>query len=204
MVARRTRTPPAFEIEDDPLDPGRIAAERICNAAGCAEAGAHRAPKSRDRLDEYFWFCMQHVRIYNARWDYFKGLEQPDIEAFQRENASWHRPTWKFSTGKPTEQDLKDAMNNSALFKDHLGAEQGRAGVRSVNAARTFVGKAEAKALTVLELEVGATKEAVRIRYKELVKRYHPDSNEGDRTGEERLQQVIQAYNYLKDRRRGN
>lgn len=200
MVARKTRTPPAFEIEDDPEDAGRFAADRTCSAVGCPEVGAHRAPKARDRLDEYFWFCLQHVRVYNARWDFFKGVEQPEIEAFQKANASWHRPTWKFNTGKATEQDLKAAMRQSTLFADHVDTNGHASGSR-IAGAGIFVGKAEQKALTTLELEVSATKEDIRIRYKELVKRYHPDSNDGDRAGEERLQQVLHAYNYLKDRR---
>lgn len=201
MVARKTRTPPAFEIEDDPNDAGRFAADRVCSAKDCEETGVHRAPKSRDRLDEYFWFCMAHIRVYNARWDYFKGLDQPGIEAAHKGDASWNRPTWKFATGKATEQDLKAAMSRSGIFPDHLKGDRSPGGIRTPNLGRTFVGKAKQKALVVLELEVTATQEEIRLRYKALVKRYHPDSNEGDRAGEERLQQVLQAYNLLKDRR---
>jgi DnaJ-class molecular chaperone len=36
------------------------------------------------------------------------------------------------------------------------------------------------------------------MRFKELVKRHHPDANGGDRSTEDRLVAVIQSYNYLK------
>ena len=65
-------------------------------------------------------------------------------------------------------------------------------------AARRRVRPLEQKALETMNLEPGATGEAVRARYKELVKQLHPDANGGDRGHEERLRDVIQAYKLLK------
>ena len=57
---------------------------------------------------------------------------------------------------------------------------------------------AERKAFDTLGLEVDATAAEIKARFKELVKRHHPDANGGDRSTEDRLREIIQAYNYLK------
>jgi DnaJ-domain-containing protein 1 len=54
------------------------------------------------------------------------------------------------------------------------------------------------KALLTLELGGDATPAKIKSRYKELVKRHHPDANGGDRSSEERLREIIQAYNFLR------
>jgi hypothetical protein len=78
------------------------------------------------------------------------------------------------------------------LFGEGLHAEQqARAEARPIR-------NAERKALDTLGLDVGATTVEVKARFKELVKRHHPDANGGDRSTEDRLVEIIQSYNYLK------
>jgi preprotein translocase subunit Sec63 len=60
------------------------------------------------------------------------------------------------------------------------------------------VRNAERKAFDTLGLEIDAGGLEIKARFKELVKRHHPDANGGDRSTEDRLVEVIQAYNYLK------
>jgi DnaJ-domain-containing protein 1 len=60
------------------------------------------------------------------------------------------------------------------------------------------VRNAERKALHELGLEEGANKVEIKARFKLLVKRHHPDANGGDRATEDKLREIIQAYNYLK------
>ena len=61
-----------------------------------------------------------------------------------------------------------------------------------------MVGNAARKAFDALGLEADATTVEIKIRFKALVKRHHPDANGGDRSTEDRLREIIQAYNYLK------
>src|SRR5882672_2952567 len=68
--------------------------QRVCEAAGCRLAGEYRAPRARDRLTEYRWFCLEHVREYNKKWDYFAGLGAEQIEAHIRADTIWRRPVW--------------------------------------------------------------------------------------------------------------
>lgn len=56
----------------------------------------------------------------------------------------------------------------------------------------------ERKALDALGLDAGASVEDVKTRFKALVKRHHPDANGGDRSSEDKLREIIQAYKYLK------
>jgi hypothetical protein len=53
---------------------------RACDVPGCAADGCFRAPRARDRLNDYWWFCLDHVREYKSRWDYYAGMSESDIE----------------------------------------------------------------------------------------------------------------------------
>jgi DnaJ-domain-containing protein 1 len=54
------------------------------------------------------------------------------------------------------------------------------------------------RALDALGLDDSATSDAITSRYKELVKRHHPDANGGDRSREEKLREIIHAYRTLR------
>jgi hypothetical protein len=160
-------------------------AQRCCMAEGCAAAGEYRAPKSRDRLDDYYWFCLDHVRLYNATWDYYKGLGPDAIERELRMDATWRRPSWPLGLGAEIHDPL--GLLGGEPRRERQGQD------RLLPAASP-----EAKALAVLNLAVGVSFEEVRSRYKALVKQLHPDANGGDRQAEDRLKVVNQAYGTLK------
>ncbi len=65
-----------------------------CEHAGCQAEGLYRAPKSRERMNDYYWFCLDHVRDYNRAWDYYAGMTADQIEAITRRDTVWERPTW--------------------------------------------------------------------------------------------------------------
>jgi len=69
---------------------------RACDHAGCAAAGQYRAPKSPDHLDEYFWFCRDHVREYNLKWNFFQGQTDEDFQKFLDKDRLWGRETKPF------------------------------------------------------------------------------------------------------------
>src|SRR5262252_347373 len=73
-------------------------ADAICQHPQCSEPGLYRAPKSRARLNEYYWFCLEHVRAYNSAWNFCAGFSEADIEAQVRAQACWERPTWRLGT----------------------------------------------------------------------------------------------------------
>jgi hypothetical protein len=173
-----------------------------CEWPGCAGAATHRAPKGRNRENEYWRFCLDHVREYNHSYNFFAGMSSDDIARYQREAVIGHRPTWKMGMngGKPSGRSraarfgpaFDSASDAFGLFGDADSGEHLRR--RETRVIRN----AERKALDTLGLEAEATTVQIKLRFKELVKRHHPDANGGDRSSEDRLREIISAYNYLK------
>jgi hypothetical protein len=158
---------------------------------GCTAAGEYRAPKSRTTLKDYWWFCLEHVREYNAGWDYYKGMSPGEIEAQLRLDAGWQRPTWPLGRlgGSNVEDELvRDPLQLLASGRLKRGPRQDQE--RAPPELR--------EPLATLGLSWPTTLAQVKTRYKELAKRHHPDANGGDRSCENRLREIIQAYNYLK------
>ena len=169
----------------------------MCEWVGCKELATHRAPKGRGRENEYWRFCLAHVREYNHGYNFFAGMSDDAVIAYQKDAITGHRPTWKMGTGKrgTGRPDIGDATDPLGFFHE-LG---GRSGPRAAAKPESrMIRNAERKALDVLGLEIGATSKEIKTRFKALVKRHHPDANGGDRSTEDRLIEIIQSYNYLK------
>jgi hypothetical protein len=185
----RIRVKPTAERE-------RQSSEPCCDWKGCGNTATHRAPKGRMRENEYWRFCLDHVREYNASYNYFTGMSDDAVLKYQKDAITGHRPTWKMGTGNRPEtesvtQNPRDPFN---MFREFGGTGAKSAPAEPPRAVRN----AERKALNELGLDVGADKVEIKAKFKLLVKRHHPDANGGDRAMEEKLREIIQAYNYLK------
>ena len=181
-----------------------------CQWKGCEAPGLHRAPKGRGRDGEYFAFCVDHVRQYNANYNYFDGMSDSEVSDFQKDAMTGHRPTWKVGAnawshgtkeggtaipgvgGAGTE--ARDPHGFFAWRSKRQGDEEPAAPPRRSRAVRPI----EKRSLEALDLPVSATRDEIKSRFKELVKRHHPDANGGDNRSEEKLLEIIVAYNYLK------
>jgi DnaJ domain len=176
----------------------------MCEWPGCADKATHRAPKGRLREREYWRFCLGHVREYNQSYNFFAGMSDDAVARYQKESITGHRPTWKMGLGKRpggvgkdrVHLDLGDAADPFAMFQEVGG--RWRPDFEPHQPERRMVRNAERKALDVLGLEISASAHDIKMRFKALVKRHHPDANGGDRSSEDRLREIIQAYNYLK------
>ena len=166
-----------------------------CDHPGCDLVGEFRAPMGRLREGQFFCFCLDHVREYNSTYNYFNGMKDEDVLKYQNDASIGHRPTWAMGVnrgGKNFREEGVDPVN------DPLGLFRARARNAAPQPVRPRFGVAAMKALTTLDLDDSAKPDAVRARYKELVKRLHPDANGGDRSREEKLREIIQAYKYLR------
>lgn len=174
----------------------RVDGERPCDHVGCGKAGGHRAPKSRTAAGQYWFFCREHAGDYNRRWDYFKDMTDADLAAHQRAEEVGHRPVWSFRPGRG---DRVSATRfwQAARPGDAFGLFGGGREAREERRKKRL-GRVQALALDVLALEETADAHMIRTRYAELVKRYHPDSNGGDRSAEAQLNRVIRAFKTLK------
>lgn len=190
-----------IRVRPDPLQEARAAAP-ACQWDGCGEPGTHRAPVGRMREGEYFRFCFDHVREYNKGFNYFAGVPASEIARFQKEALTGHRPTWTIASNGSARfaPDFSQRRSGSAGYHNRLrdpfnlfSSTQAEPSPRQ-RGPRPL----EAKALETLGLDGRATGAQIKARYKELVKRHHPDSNGGDRGSEDRFREVIQAYRLLK------
>jgi hypothetical protein len=181
---------------------GRVRGERPCSVAGCREAGEFRAPGGRggsfDGPGDYRWLCLDHVRAFNAAYDFFAGMTAEEILEAQHPTAGWASETRAFSATAGI-----DAAPRWADFADPLEAISARARARRPQVredGRVLTGE-QRRAFDVLGLGHQAARSEVRQRYSVLVRKYHPDRNGGDRSHESRLQQVVEAYQLLRDSR---
>jgi hypothetical protein len=201
----KTHSPLFDRIRVKPDKDRRLRAQcPACEWPDCQAPATHRAPKGRLREREYWCFCLEHVREYNHAYNFFAGMSMDDIARYQKDAVIGHRPTWKMGMngGRPSSRSHSSRFRAQfsgpddpfSLFRDFDAGAQTRSSPRHARPVRN----AERKALDALGLEPQASSQQVKRRFKELVKRHHPDANGGDRSSEARLREIIQAYNYLK------
>lgn len=189
---RKERPSPRFH--------GRVEANgRVCAEPGCAEPGEFRAPlleppTGRDGPPPFRWLCLDHVRAFNAGYNFFSGMSADEINAAQRPYAGWERETRAFAGGGadrgPRWADFADPLDAiAARFRREHAPERGD--------GKPLSGQ-DRESLRVLGLAADADRRALRQRYSELVRRYHPDRNGGDRSHEAALQATIAAYQQLR------
>ena len=175
---------------------GRVEGARAqCAHAGCAQPGEFKAPLSPASFDgpgSWRFLCLDHVREHNARYNFFDGMSAEEISAAQSPIAGWQRPSRRFAANGA---DPPPAWSD---FADPLDAIGARFGPRRPPEQSSRFSNGERRALAVLGLGDDADRHAVRKRYSALVRRYHPDKNGGDRTHEDRLGEVIEAYQRLR------
>jgi hypothetical protein len=156
---------------------------QLCEWPGCPADGAYPAPRCRERLRDYRWFCLNHIRAYNAAWNYYSGMTESEVEADIRHDTVWNRPSWRLGS------DPAPGVLGRDRIADPFGFFAGEAAGEPVRAVSEID-----RALVVLDLRPPVTVAIVKARYKQLVKIHHPDANGGDKTAEERFKQISEAY----------
>lgn len=179
---------------------------RLCAWPTCRMTAEHRAPASRENLREYRWFCLDHVREYNKRWNYFDGMSDEEVEADLRHDIVWNRPSWPIGDrdlppGKSPRKGPKPGIgpfgidpayfhDDFELFDKPLGRDGGAGVVRPDPTIRD--------ALAIFGLDLPIASDTLKSRYKELVKKHHPDANGGTKASEEKFKEIRRAYEALK------
>ncbi|MBZ0128083.1 MAG: J domain-containing protein [Rhodobacteraceae bacterium] len=180
---------------------------RPCEHEGCEMPGKYRAPKHPDNLDSFYWFCLEHVREYNLKWNFFENHSEEELEKQFAADRVWERPTKPFGKRGPTAQgaasearawarlgidDAMDVLGDNATRNPGSGRGQGT--IRKLPPT-------ERRALDILDAADHWTKAEIRRQYKSLVKDLHPDMNGGNRDDEDRLQEVVWAWEQIKESR---
>jgi hypothetical protein len=176
--------------------PGEKLVTTQCYHAKCHAIGVHRAPKSRNQLKEYYWFCLDHIREYNKNWNYCIGLDVRRIEREIRNDTVWRRPTWPLNGN--SRQSVAGAWfeDNFEILGDII--DSGDSAYTKQSQQPVHSDPEATRALHVMDLTAPITLTALKSRYKDLVKRLHPDTNNGDKSAEDRLKTINEAYATLK------
>ncbi|MDP1632304.1 MAG: J domain-containing protein [Caulobacter sp.] len=203
LVDIRVRPPKPGEAEAEAdvnaLKPG----ERRCDHPDCLTVATARAPKARDMPGQFYWFCQPHAAQYNKQWNFFAGMSDDAVAQAQASRFTGDRPTWSFKASNRSREaaaQAKGPMGWNDPFSLFGFGRADRSGIDAPpeEAGDRQLGKLERNAMADLDLPHTAKAAEIRIRYTELVKRCHPDSNGGDRSAEHKLQRVLKAWKTLK------
>ena len=167
----------------------------ICDYKECNEHGKYKAPVSRSKLQNYYFFCLRHVKIYNKSWDFYKGLNVEQIELSMRKDTVWDRPSWplKGNPSKVIDQINLFISNDYSLFEKD---KEIRDFLKNKNIDENLT-KEEHQSLVVLELKIPINVEEIKKKYKKLVKIYHPDVNADNKKAEMKFKEITEAYRIL-------
>jgi hypothetical protein len=164
---------------------------RCCDMPGCPAEGAHKAPRDRS-LNSHFWFCLDHVQEYNTAWDFFSGMSSRDIEDHIVRSTLWDRPTRRFDGLAALEEQLyRKSWQTYHNTENEPKKEQSFAA--GINRDTP-----EFQAMAIMALEPPLNMVAIKTRYRELVKKHHPDINRDDPRAEELLKSINMAYTILR------
>ncbi len=170
---------------------------RACDHPGCELSGQYRAPKSPDVLDDFYWFCKDHVREYNLKWNFFENATEAEMNAQANKDKVWERETKPF---KKTVEERAWARLGIDDAHEVLGGNATRNPGKASGASRRLP-PTERKAIEILDAKDTMTKAEIRKIYKSLIKVLHPDMNGGDRSQEEQLSEVVWAWDQIKSSR---
>ena len=159
--------------------------ENLCNYPNCELEGGYRAPKSYDNLNDYQWFCLDHIKEFNKKWDYHKQMGADEIETDIRFDTIWRRPTHSFGSGKK-------------FFDFNINGED--MGSFENPSKSTSSSNKLHWSLSELELDINTDINLIKKKYKELVKLHHPDVKGDSKKNIDKFRNLVEAYNYLIER----
>jgi len=158
----------------------------LCEAANCINKGVYKAPKSKNQLQDYHWLCLDHIKEYNQKWDYFNGMTTAEIEEFMQDAVTGHRPTWnRESRLREPASQLHDALYEFL------------AGTRKAKKTLPPLSSKLQKALAVMDMDYPFSQKILKDQYKKLVKKHHPDVNKGNKLSEEKFKKITESYHLL-------
>ncbi len=177
-------------IFDDPA-PYQKRPTDLCDYENCQERGTFRAPKNR--MGDFYWFCLDHVRLYNASWNYYQDVPDTELESYIRYDTTWQRPSWPLHARTAHTKiyntfDFDVCRDNRFHTKDKKYRKY-----KIMNTPQKLQ-----ESLDLLELNYPFTKHQLKKNFRALVKKFHPDANENDPLCVEMIKKVNEAYALLK------
>ena len=172
---------------------------RLCDEPGCKKPGEHRAPKDRRHLEEYYFFCQEHVTAYNRKWNYFKNMTHEEMDEDRRRDHTWGRDTKPFGNSARTKKRNKAFTGKVNDLFGVFAAEDKNVSEFEGRKTLNRLPPEYKEAFEAMDLLPPLTMDQVRAKYKTLARALHPDLNPDDPDCEEKLKKVNTAYNTLKN-----
>ena len=161
----------------------------ICDWENCDEIGSYKAPVEKDNSKKYRLLCLEHIKVFNKKWNYFSNMSDQEVEFFIKSDLTWHKATKSFGSS----DNFFNILWNNAL-EDKLNI------FRSENFKeykKTQLSNKDRDAFDVMELKYDVKWGQIQKQFKTLVKKYHPDKNQGSKKFEDKLIKITLAYSQL-------
>lgn len=169
---------------------------QCCEFSSCTNEGLYKAPKHRG-LNEHYSFCLEHVQEYNKSWNFFEGMSDQEVMDHVNKARYGDRPTWRYATYAEAEEFIRQRSWDD--FRSHDENDTGDKRRRSEESHRNLSHEStEFKAMSIMGLNPPITFQDIKTTYRQLVKKHHPDLNEGCKKAEDRLKEINMAYTVLK------
>ena len=161
----------------------------ICDWENCDEIGSYKAPVEKDNSKKYRLLCLEHIKVFNKKWNNFANMSDQEVEFFIKSDLTWHKATKSFGSSDNFfnilwNNALEDKLNifKSENFKEYK---------------KTQLSTKDRDALDVMELKYDVKWGEIQKQFKTLVKKYHPDKNQGSKKFEDKLIKITLAYSQL-------
>ncbi len=164
--------------------------KNICEWSKCKKTGVYKAPVEKDNSKKFKLLCLEHIKVFNKSWNYFADMKEEEIENFIKSDLTWHKPTKSFGSSENFFRILwVNALDDKpGMFKDSIFK----------NFKKSKLSDKDRDALKILGLKNDTNWSDIQKRFKILVKKYHPDKNQGSREYEDILKKITLAYSQLR------
>ena len=164
--------------------------KNICDWENCKEIGRYKAPVEKDNSRRFRFLCLNHIKIFNKNWNYFSDMSDEQVEYFIKSDLTFHKPTRSFASSENFFKILWDnALEDKAnIFKNS----------HYKDFKKSKLSQKDRHALEILGLKSEAKWDDIQKKFKGLVKKYHPDKNQGSKKYEDILKKITLAYSQLK------
>lgn len=173
--------------------PRRVAKPSPCAREGCEENALWSVPET-DGAARCLPLCRAHLEAYNQE-RIRATAKVRNWEAQLRADAVWRRPTWP-NGHAPSDSGDAFLFERVRAEAARLRSGKGAGAAEEAKPRPQIFPPQAAAALAVLHLDTDADAETVRKRYRELVKRFHPDAPGG--RDDTRLRELNRAWQELK------
>ena len=164
--------------------------KNICDWDKCKQIGLYKAPVEKDNSRKFRLLCLEHIKIFNKSWNYFSDMDESEIEYFIKSDLTWHKHTKSFSSSENFFKILwQNTLDDKTNFLNNSGYE---------NFKKARFSEKDRQALEILGLKEETKWPDIQKKFKTLVKKYHPDKNQGSKKYEDLLKKITLAYSQLK------